>query len=300
MPPEISAGYSANTIQESHYSAPPAPIISTRTQSVIPTDWCAKLKAVLGRCTGYDYLQALHRQYPHLQVGYLPRYCARAVAEQAMLLWSALLRKLPSQIQQFIRFERDGLTGRENAGKRLLVVGVGNIGYEIVKIGRGLGMEVMGVDIVQRHADVAYVSFEEALPQVDIIVSAMNLTPANVGYFSYERLSKAKPTAVFVNIARGEQSPLPDLLRLLEERRLAGVALDVYPEESHLAELIRQGRIESPDLMYLNALRQLPNVILTPHNAFNTLEAVYRKVEQSVQQIEALLRNDGFIWPVPD
>ena len=66
----------------------------------------------------------------------------RAVAEQAILLVMALLRKLPQQTQQFPRFHRDGLTGHECAGKKLLVVGVGNIGSEVVRIGQALGMAV--------------------------------------------------------------------------------------------------------------------------------------------------------------
>jgi len=110
-------------------------------------------------------------------------------------------------MEQFKTFHRDGLTGRENQGKILLVVGVGNIGYEIVQIGRGLDMIVRGVDIVSKHSDVDYVDFDEALPDVDIIVSAMNLTPENTGNFHYERMKKRKSNALFINVARGEQSP---------------------------------------------------------------------------------------------
>lgn len=301
MPANISVGYTSATIQESKHESPPAEIISIRTQSMVPESWLPRLRAVLGRCTGYDYLKDLRYKQLSLHAGYLPKYCARAVAEQAMLLWSALLRKLPRQIQQFARFERNGLTGSENAAKTLLVVGVGNIGYEIVKIGRGLEMQVFGVDIVKRHPDVQYVAFADALPRADIIVSAMNLTPKNVGYFSYSRMLGAKASAVFVNVARGEQSPLADLLRLLEEHRLAGVALDVYPDESQIATRLRQEKLDDgEDIRLLSHLQQLPNVILTPHNAFNTQEAVRRKVEQSVQQIVHLLDKGYFIWEVPE
>ena len=64
-----------------------------------------------------------------------------------MLMWMALLRKLPQQIQNFATFYRDGITGSECQGKTLLVVGVGNIGSEVARIGQGLGMNVLGVDI---------------------------------------------------------------------------------------------------------------------------------------------------------
>ncbi len=108
------------------------------------------------------------------------------------------------QVAQFPKFHRDGLTGQECGGKHLLVVGVGSIGAEVVKIAQALGMEARGVDLVQRHDSVSYVSIEEGLPCADIVVCAMNLTDANAGYFRYETLKRAKHGVVFVNIARGE------------------------------------------------------------------------------------------------
>ncbi|MCG2716893.1 MAG: hydroxyacid dehydrogenase, partial [Candidatus Marinimicrobia bacterium] len=144
----IRAGFTDKTIQDSGDNIPPAKIISVRTQSIIPDNWLAQVSGLLTRSTGFDYFQSLKHLSPlSVQFGYLPLYCARAVAEQTMLLWMALMRKLPRQMEQFNTFHRDGLTGRENQGKILLVVGVGNIGYEIVQIGRGLDMIVRGVDI---------------------------------------------------------------------------------------------------------------------------------------------------------
>src|ERR1035438_6561457 len=107
-------------------------------------------------------------------------------------------------------------------------------------------MEARGVDLVQRHDFVSYMSIDEGLPWADIIVCSMNLTDANAGYFRYETLKRAKPGVVFVNIARGEQSPTNDLVRLLEEGRLGGLALDVYENESALAVAIRSGKPGSP------------------------------------------------------
>ena len=100
-----------------------------------------------------------------------------------MLLWMALLRKLPRQVRQFHEFHRDGLTGPECQGKTLAVVGVGNIGHEVCAIGRALGMNVLGVDRDPRHADVDYATIEQALAQADVIVCAMDLNDSNRGYF---------------------------------------------------------------------------------------------------------------------
>lgn len=284
LPPHIHAGFTWKTIQEAGESAPLARLISIRTQSVVPQTWFGQLDALLARTTGYDHLVGLP-----IPCGHLPLYCNRAVAEQAMLLWMALLRKLPQQIQQFPRFHRDGLTGSECAGKNLLVVGVGHIGSEIVKIGLGLGMNVRRVDIIPDRSDI---SIEQGLPWADIIVCSMNLTTENRGYFSYQRLKQARTGVLFVNVARGELSPTADLVRLLDEEHLGGVALDVYENESALATALRSGQGTFP-------LLGRPNVILTPHNAFNTHEAVERKSVQSVQQIEHFLKHGVFLWSSP-
>lgn len=301
MPPHIAVGFSCKTIQEHGNITPPAFVISIRTQSIIPTSWAPKLSGILARSSGYNHIVAYRQKSKkNIPCGYLPSYCSRSVAEQTMLLWMFLLRKLPQQISKFSHFHRDGLTGLECEHKTLLVVGVGNIGYEIVRIGNGLGMEVLGVDIIKKYSSVSYVSIEQGLARANIIVCAMNLTSDNLGYFNYQMLKKAEPGAIFVNIARGEMSPSADLLRLLDENHLAGVALDVYNQESELAVSLRTGRSSSnKEVQATLALSKRENVILTPHNAFNTREAVDKKAKYSIQQIEHFFEKGNFIWPVP-
>ncbi len=301
LPKEIQAGFTWKSIQEYEKDDPSCTLISIRTQSVLPTEWSRRLKGILTRSTGYDHIENyLGNSHGYVYCGYLPLYCNRSVAEQAMLMWMSLLRKLPHQIAKFPQFNRDGLTGQECEGKVLLVVGVGNIGYEVVKIGRGLGMNVRGVDIVQKHDSVNYVSIEEGIRDADIVVCAMNLTPENHGYFDYPCLKKTKPGALFINIARGEMSPSADLLRVLEEGHLGGVGLDVYNHESELAVSLREARSSADDDVRATLkLAEHPRVLLTPHNAFNTREAVERKVTQSIQQITHFLEHGKFLWTVP-
>lgn len=307
LPADVPARFTGQTIQEAGDPEPPAPIVSMRTQSQIPDAWADRLDAIITRSTGYDHVVAYRRRVGHcLPAGYLPLYCHRAVAEQAALLWLALLRTLPAQLRQFRRFGRDGLTGRECAGRILAVVGVGNIGHEVVRIGRGLDMTVRGVDVVERHADVSYVAADLAIPAADVIVCAMNLTDDNVGYFDYARLAGVRPGAVFINIARGKMSPPADLRRLLDERRLGGVGLDVYDQEQALAVALRQGSTPAPGDPAAESIRETlrlaehPNVLATPHNAFNTVEAVDRKARQTVETLVAFLRDGTIPFPVPD
>jgi len=300
LPREVKAGYTWKTIQEHGATEPAAGLISIRTQSAIPESWAAKLTGILTRSTGYDHILAYLRRGIDLPCGHLPPYCSRAVAEQAMLLWTALLRNLPGQSEKFTSFNRDGLTGRECEHKTLLVVGVGNIGYEVVRIGRGLGMRVLGVDIVERHPGVQYVTIDEGLAAADIIVCAMNLTALNRHYFNYQRLRQARPGVVFVNVSRGEQAPSADLLRLLDENHLGGVGLDVFNHESELADSLRTGRpSDDQEVAKTLELASRPAVICTPHNAFNTREAVARKSELSVEQIDHFLKHGKFLHSVP-
>ncbi len=298
---QFNAGYSWKTIQEYSASEPPADIISVRTQSQIPLEWAEKLKAVLTRSTGFDHLTAYRRETgkENLKCGYLPLYCNRAVAEQALTLWMALLRKLPKQIDNFQSFKRDGITGGETRGRNLLVVGVGNIGSEIVKIGQGLGMNVKAVDPQEKFDFVSYTSYEEAAPQADIIVAAMDLNQSSEGYFSYKKLKQARPGTVFINIARGELSPLDGLLKLLEENHLSALGMDVYENEKLIGPAMR-GEIsaDTPQLQALKKLSKLNNVIFTPHNAFNTSEAVERKSEQSIQQVKEFKLSGNFLWEI--
>ncbi len=298
----VDAQFTWKTIQEHGDTSPPADVISMRTQSVIPHAWAGDLRGILSRSTGYDHLQR-YRQETGVDVpcGYLPLYCARAVAEQAMLLWTALLRRLPRQREQFRDFHRDGLTGGECAGRTLLVVGVGNIGYQVARIGRGLDMHVLGVDIEQKHEDVNYVSIDEGLRRADVIVCAMNLTTENTGYFNTQRLARARHGAILVNISRGECSPPGPLREMLEQGRLGGLALDVFDHESALADVLRSGASsDDPVVAELLALAERDDVIFTPHNAFNTAEAVERKSEDSAVQCRHFAEYGTFHWPVPE
>ena len=295
LPANIKAGFTKETIQEYGEDTPPAKIISLRTQSKIPDNWINNVSGLLARATGFNYLTKYANQVP---CGYLPLYCHRAVAEQSMLLWMSLLRKLPNQTKQFNQFNRDGITGLECAGKKVLIVGVGNIGYEAYKIAKGLEMKSFGVDIEQKYPDVEYVSIEQGIELADIVVCAMNLTEENKNYFKYDLFKKSKPGLIFVNISRGELSPTKDLIKLLEEKHLGGVALDVYENEPAIAEGLRTNTSNSATEEILN-LAKKDNVILTPHNAFNTYESTDRKSSQSIEQVKYFLEHEKFLWEVP-
>ncbi len=302
MPSDITAGYTWKTIQEYGATTPPAKLISIRTQSAIPAAWSKEINGILSRSTGYDHLKQYQKATGFdMPMGHLPLYSHRAVAEQALMLMLALARKLQMQIKNFDTFHRDGITGAELLNKNLAVVGVGNIGSQLVSISQALGMNIYPVDIDHKFPDFKYYDPSEAIAKADFIVCAMNLTEHNEGYFDYKTLKKAPKGAVFVNISRGELSVSEDLLSLLKEDHLGGIGMDVYEEEKELAVSLRSNKASSnPKVKAIQELKEHEQVILTPHNAFNTKEAVERKAEQSVQQTIQFLENGTFMWRVPE
>ncbi|MDP3920526.1 MAG: NAD(P)-dependent oxidoreductase [Candidatus Omnitrophota bacterium] len=297
----VDAGFTADTVQEHKDEAAPSNFISVRTQSVIPLEWARSVNGILTRSTGYDHLIAYReRSRTNIPCGYLPEYCARAVAEHALLVLMALLRKLPRQMKHFDTFNRDGLTGVECLGKNLLVIGVGHIGEMVASLGASLGMQVRGVDIIKRVQGLHYVSLKEGLPAADVIVCALPLTEQTQWLLNYDRLQYAKRDTILVNVSRGEITPVQDLIKLLDEGVLGGLALDVYENEPVLAEYLRSGNIIlRQHHKTILTLRGRDNVILTPHNAFNTLESIERKAAQSVEVVMQFLESRTFPFSVP-
>ena len=300
------------TIQESGHKTPPGKVISVRTQSKIPVEWAPLIDGIITRSTGYDhiseYLKTCGRP---LKAAYLPEYAARAVAEQAMILWSSCLRLLKTQTINFKNFHRDGLTGREIKGKTIVIAGVGRIGTQIVDIAKGLGMTPIGIDIapnkgLEKKYGLEYLSWEEALPQADVLACALPLTSATRGLVNGKRLSSIKKGAVFVNVGRGEVSPSEDLLALLESEVLSGIGLDVYDHEKEIASVLRDGvdvsslpEASRRGVMAIQKLMMHPRAILAPHNAFNTQESVGRKSKETAANLESYFSTGDFLTAIP-
>ena len=303
LPDHVEALFTGKTIQESGDKDLPASLISIRTQSRVPLVWAAAgLKGILTRSAGYDHLLAYRREIgKKIPCGNLPDYCSRAVAEQAVLMMMTLLRKMKTQIKNFETFDRDHLTGDECMNKNLFVIGVGHIGSQVVDIGRGLRMNVRGFDIVKRISDLRYMELVEGLQWANAAVCALPLTPKTKGLLNYELFKQAKILGAFINISRGEISPLEDLRRLLDEQTICALGMDVYENENVLGAALRGGA-PSKDKKFrmIQELAARDNVLFTPHNAFNTHESVERKADLSMKAILSFMDNGIFPDPIPD
>lgn len=301
LPSHVCAQFTWKTIQEQKDGVLPAQLISIRTQSCVPKDWSKGIKGILTRSQGYDHLLGLSRETASgIACGYLGSYCARAVAEQAILMMMALFRKLKKQLAHFETFTRDGLTGLECRGRRAFIAGVGNIGSEIVDIAKGLRMQVKGFDREQRIKAFSYGSLTAGVKWADVVFCALPLTKETSGMLNYQVFQNAKPGLIFINIARGDISPVNDLKKLLEEKILGGISLDVFPQEPELANYLRDGakKKTSAEQTVLELVKN-NQVLFTPHNAFNTQEALEQKASLSVEAIVLYLKKGVFPCPVP-
>jgi len=301
LPKELKVEFYQETIQEAKHSSLPASVISIRTQSIIPKQWSKDLSGIITRSQGYDHLiNFLKTLGSEIPCGYLGNYSSRSVAEHAAMTMMILLRKYKRQTKQFVTFNRNDITGNECLGKNVLVVGVGNIGSQIVDMVKGLKMPVKGVDVKKRLKDLQYVNLSSGLAWADVVFCALSLNKQTQGMLSYDVLSKARPGCVFINISRGEISPLKDLKRLLEEKMLNGLAMDVFEDEQIVAGELRDKKIKKSKLTQeLLELKKLDNVVMTPHNAFNTIEALDRKSKLTADSVTSFLKRSKFPNSVP-
>ncbi len=301
LPINVKADFEKKTIQESSDRSIPAKLICIRTQSVIPLDWLKHIDGVLSRSQGYDHLIPLVQESAHkIKCGYLGSYCAKAVAEHAVVCMQMLLRKMKLQIKNFQTFDREGITGIQLADKKVLVVGVGNIGREIVRIVRNLGMNVKGVDVVQRMTSLKYESLSKGIRWADVIFCALPLTDQTKGLLNYQRLQSVGKGKYLINISRGEITPTYDLRNMLDDGILDGLSLDVYEQESEIAEYLRNPRQRKVKerIKIILELMNRDNVIFTPHNAFNTKEALQDKCHSTIEEMCRFIKVKKFRYPV--
>jgi D-3-phosphoglycerate dehydrogenase len=181
------------------------------------------------------------------------------------------------------QWDRKAFGGTELRGKVLGVIGLGRIGAHVTHIARAFGMKVLAHDpyLTESRAQalsVELVTLEDLLGRADVVTLHLPLSDATRHLLNPDRLALMKPTAVLVNTARGELVDEEALLRAVEQKRIAGAALDVFSEEPLPGD--------SP-------LRKTDRIILTPHLAASTAEAQERVALEICTAVrDALLGGD--------
>jgi D-lactate dehydrogenase len=279
-------------------------IISNFVSSPLPKEVIGqspKLKLVATRSTGYDHIDLKACQGRGVLVSNVPTYGENTVAEFAFALLLALSRKMFPAIKQVKEqglFATAELQGFDLQNKTLGVVGTGHIGTYVVKIAKGFGMNVIGYDPFPKQElaeqyQFTYASLEDLLKQSDVVTLHVPYMPATHHLINKDNIKLCKKGSVLINTARGGLVETAALVGALKTGQLAGAGLDVLEEEGFVKEEIEmlvsghpneeqiKTALADHELMYMD------NVVITPHNAFNTQEAVKRILDTTVENIKA-------------
>lgn len=272
------------------------------TQEVL--DLLPEVKIIATMTTGFDHIDLKACKARNITVCNIPAYGDNTVAEYAFGLIIALARKFKPTLDRVERgnFSRTGLMGMDLKGKTLGLVGTGRIGSCMARIGWAFGMRVIASDLrpnatLEKKFGVTFMSLEEVLQQADVISLHVPYLPSTHHLINTEKLRLVKPTALLVNTARGKVVDTEAVAAALRAGRLAGVALDTFEGEEvwmeeeflkrdDLAAIPLREALESFSIM------RSERAILSPHNAYNTKEALERILITAAENVKAYFRGN--------
>ena len=247
------------------------------------------LRFIATLSTGFDHIDLKAAEERGITVSSVPAYGENTVAEFAFALILALSRKVceaRDRVRNEKSFVSDGLQGFDLADKQIGVIGTGRIGKHAIRMAKGFGMRVFAYDVYRDDAfakeiGFPYVTLEELLSISDVITIHAPYLPSTHHLINKGNVHLIKSGAYLINTARGAIVETTAILGALKGGILGGAGLDVFEEE----EQMKKG-----DMSAVQELLAMPNVIITPHNAFNTKEAALRILDTSLQNIMGFLQ----------
>jgi D-3-phosphoglycerate dehydrogenase len=251
------------------------------------------LKVIGRHGVGYDNIDITEATARGIQVCYTPLANANSVAEHTIMLILACAKNLvivDKELRQGNYEIRNQMPGIDVFGKTLGIIGFGRIGRSVAKkAALGLGMKIlvyghglekeMVPDYVTIKEDI-----DELIGQSDFISLHIPFTKETQGFMDSAKFSLMKPEAVLINTARGGIVNEDDLYQALINHKIAGAGLDVFKEE--------------PFKEMLSSLFQLDNVVVTPHSAALTKEAMARMSLDAAIGVDEVLSGRKPSWPV--
>ncbi|HOX41539.1 MAG TPA: NAD(P)-dependent oxidoreductase [bacterium] len=264
------------------------------------------LKLISTRSTGYDHIDIEACKKRKVSVANVPHYGENTVAEHTFALILALARKLASSIEKVRRgdFNTNDLRGFDLKGKTIGVIGTGGIGSHVIRIAYGFEMKIVAYDAfpnkeLAKKYEFEYMNLDNLLSQSDIITLHLPAIKETIHLINKHNVLKIKKGAYIINTARGALIETEVLLQTLKDGIIAGAGLDVFEGEAEIkeeCELINCNT--SKNLLRLNVANNIllkdPRVIATPHNAFNSQEAIERILNTTLENIEAIKRNEKY------
>ena len=226
-----------------------------------------QLQAVGAFCIGTDQVDLPAATERGVAVFNAPHANGRSVAELALAEVIALTRRLPvhNAATHAGVWGKSAAGSHEVRGRCLGIVGYGNIGSQLSVLAEALGMDVIFYDLAERlplGRARRCATLHELLTRADAVSVHVDARPGNDGLIGPAQLAAMKRGSILLNLSRGRVVDLPALRRHLLSGHLAGAAIDVFPDEPSAA-----------GQPFASALRELPNVLLTPHVGGSTQEA---------------------------
>jgi len=240
------------------------------------------LRVISTRSTGYDHIDMNSCLDKNIALINIESYGSISVAEFTFAMILMLVRNLftavTTQKNQIV--STADLTGRNLNGLTLGIVGTGQVGSGVCKIAHGFGMRVLAFDLrknpaLEQTCNVEYVSLDALLKNSDIITLHIPYIKENYHLFSDEQFDMMKDGVYFINVARGELVNNDSLLKALLSGKLKGAALDViacHQDSQSGKDKSSLYCIETSEAV--QEMAKLPNVLITPHMAYDTQEAV--------------------------
>jgi D-3-phosphoglycerate dehydrogenase / 2-oxoglutarate reductase len=245
----------------------------------------AKCQVVARYGVGVDNIDLEAARRAGMVVTNVPDYCAEEVAAHTVAMALAVLRRLPAG-HAHVTGGGWGIAPlrplRRLSSMTAGVVGYGRIGRIVAGHLRALGMAVVAHDPYASAADTDMRELDDLLAVADLVTLHCPLTSSTRGLIGEARLARMKPGAVLVNTSRGPLVERAALVRALNEGHLAGAGLDVFEQEP-------------PDGQ---ALRDVPGLLVTPHVAFYSEEAVAESQRKAATQVAKVLTGEPPDYPV--
>lgn len=260
-------------------------------------------RLVATRSTGYNQIDVAAATQLGIEVVRVTDYSPHSVAEFAVGLLLGVNRKIAraSARTRDGNFDLEGLMGFDLHGKTIGVIGTGKIGVIFARIMAGFGCTILGHDPYPsrgfEEAGGSYVAVDELLARSDAVSLHCPLTEATRYIINAHNLARLKRGSILVNTSRGGLVDTEAAIAALKSGQLGGLAIDVYEQEANLFFQDLSSTIICDDV--IQRLVSFPNVIVTGHQAFFTVEAIGQIMQTTIDSISAFERGEALVNRVP-
>src|SRR3989338_4926853 len=302
LPEEEIAFHEGSLAAFPELADPDATVLCTFIESKIGEDEMRRfpaLKLIATRSTGFDHIDLAAATARGITVANVPSYGENTVAEFTFALLLALSRRVidaDERVRETGTFSHDNLRGFDLAGKTIGVVGCGHIGMHVIRMANGFGMKVLGFDVnrndnLARTLNFTYMTLPELFAAADIVTLHVPYNAHTHHLINQENIGTFKKGSYLINTSRGAVVETQALIEALESGILTGAGLYVLEEEGELNDeaalfTAPHQNAEAIKIALENHyLIEHPRVIVTPHLAFNTREAVERILNTTMENI---------------